>query len=796
MVLFGGATGDPSGKYTINNDAYILDMRSSTWTKLIPSDAVVPSPRAAHCACKVDHMQMLVYGGATGGGSLSSEDLYLLDLREIVKGGKFSWLSVPTVGVTPGKRYGHIMVYSKPTLIVFGGNNGQTALNDIWTIDLGGDKKIFSWSQIKVIDPSRSPIPRVYHGADLCSEGPASGMVVVFGGRTADNRSLKDAWGLRQHRDGRWDWVEAPARRGSLPEPRYQHCCLFWKTKLFIIGGRGSEASRQLPISVYDTETCEWKDVFPGIDRFRHSAWLTDEKILSYGGFNHVAPSSPTSDLQELMVAHVLNGKSNLPISQPILPSQSSVPPPPATVQAPPVTMSQLPHMSPPTIPSTVGIAQNVYVAMDTESGPVRQVGIDTLGDEARKIRSKLGGTVPTSLATNSNGLVEKILRNLLTNWVPPPMTCDMYGMMVPGKFFLHPDEARSLCYAVLEIVKSQPMVLQVRAPIKVYGDLHGQFPDLLRMFTKYGSPQLEGGDIDTTDYLFLGDFVDRGSYSLETIVLLFALKCRYPDQIHLIRGNHEDSTINALYGFKDECRRRLDDPDSPNSVWSLFNTVFEWLPCGAVIDQRVLCIHGGIGGNIETIADIENLQRPLKVSQTPMTILEQKVTDLLWSDPTDSDSMSGVSLNETRDPDGSGRIVKFGPDRVEKFLSKNFPLQLIIRAHECVMDGFERFANGKLITVFSATDYCGHHKNAGALLFIRRDLTVVPKLIYPSTSSTGTLREPELWDARITQMRPPTPPRNMASYPLNPINAGPTTGVPSKNTLTYAHSHLRRIGD
>lgn len=87
-----------------------------------------------------------------------------------------------------------------------------------------------------------------------------------------------------------------------------------------------------------------------------------------------------------------------------------------------------------------------------------------------------------------------------------------------------------------------------------------------------------------------------------------------------------------------------------------------------------------------------------------------------------------GVTANETRDPDGSGRIVKFGPDRVEEFLEKNTPLSMIIRAHECVMDGFERFANGRLITVFSATDYCGHHKNAGALLFVRRDLTIVPK--------------------------------------------------------------------
>ncbi|CAK0864914.1 unnamed protein product, partial [Prorocentrum cordatum] len=211
-------------------------------------------------------------------------------------------------------------------------------------------------------------------------------------------------------------------------------------------------------------------------------------------------------------------------------------------------------------------------------------------------------------------------------------------------------------------------------------------------------------------------DYVDRGSFNLETICVLFALKVKYPTQIHLIRGNHEDPTINAIYGFHEECRRRLqEDPDNPDSCWSKFNRCFEWLPLGAVIEDRILCLHGGIGGELRSIADIDALQRPLKVAQMPETDVEQRVTDILWSDPSDSDSMQGVTANETRDPDGSGRIVKYGPDRVEQFLNDNKPLSMIIRAHECVMDGFERFANGKLITVFSATDYCGHHKNAGS---------------------------------------------------------------------------------
>merc|ERR1719183_3177748 len=174
------------------------------------------------------------------------------------------------------------------------------------------------------------------------------------------------------------------------------------------------------------------------------------------------------------------------------------------------------------------------------------------------------------------------------------------------------------------------------------------------------------------------------------------------------------------------------------------------------MIEDKILCLHGGIGGSLGTLADITTMQRPLHVAQIPQTPFEQRVTDLLWSDPSDSDAATGVTLNETRNPDGSGRIVKFGPDRVEQFLAANPPLSMIIRAHECVMDGFERFANGRLITVFSATDYCGHHKNAGALLFVRRDLTVVPKLIYPVERTMNA------WDRSIADQRPPTPPRRV----------------------------------
>lgn len=124
-------------------------------------------------------------------------------------------------------------------------------------------------------------------------------MMVIFGGRTQDNRSLKDIWGLRQHRDGRWDWVEAPIKKGSQPEARFQHSCIFYKSKLMIIGGRSTDVNVPLPTAVYDTESCEWKNI-AGINRFRHYCWLMNSYLYAYAGFDHKMPSAPTNDLQVL----------------------------------------------------------------------------------------------------------------------------------------------------------------------------------------------------------------------------------------------------------------------------------------------------------------------------------------------------------------------------------------------------------------------------------------------------------------------------------------------------------------
>ncbi|CAK7332047.1 unnamed protein product [Dovyalis caffra] len=394
-----------------------------------------------------------------------------------------------------------------------------------------------------------------------------------------------------------------------------------------------------------------------------------------------------------------------------------------------------------------------VVVAAETGGalgGMVRQLSIDQFENEGRRVSY---GTPESATAARKlldrqmsiNSVPKKVVAHLLKprGWKPP----------VRRQFFLDCNEIADLCDSAEKIFSSEPSVLQLKAPIKIFGDLHGQFGDLMRLFDEYGAPST-AGDIAYIDYLFLGDYVDRGQHSLETITLLLALKAEYPNNVHLIRGNHEAADINALFGFRIECIERMGERDGI-WVWHRINRLFNWLPLAALIEKKIICMHGGIGRSINHVEQIESLQRPITMEAGSIVLM-----DLLWSDPTENDSVEGLRPNAR----GPG-LVTFGPDRVMEFCNNN-DLQLIVRAHECVMDGFERFAQGHLITLFSATNYCGTANNAGAILVLGRDLVVVPKLIHPlppaisSPEASPERHIEDTWMQELNANRPPTPTR------------------------------------
>lgn len=200
MILFGGATGD-TGKYIITGDTYCLDLISNKWSKLEGKIIVSLTSikdrelrrhrgqhtgvvQLTHCrwsfTVEPQEVSRVIIGHSLG-GSLASDDLYLLDLRNGEAAAQ--WMIVPVVGKTPGRRYGHTIVFSKPFLLVFGGNTGTEPVNDVWCLNV--DKAPFSWQALEIVSTDLPPV-RAYHSSALCTTGSATGMMVTFGGRTAD----------------------------------------------------------------------------------------------------------------------------------------------------------------------------------------------------------------------------------------------------------------------------------------------------------------------------------------------------------------------------------------------------------------------------------------------------------------------------------------------------------------------------------------------------------------------------------------------------------------------------------
>jgi len=200
-----------------------------------------------------------------------------------------------------------------------------------------------------------------------------------------------------------------------------------------------------------------------------------------------------------------------------------------------------------------------------------------------------------------------------------------------------------------------------------------------------------------------MGDFVDRGFYSVETFLLLLALKVRYPDRIYLIRGNHESRQITQVYGFYDECLRKYGSVN----VWRECTEVFDYLSLSAVIDDKILCVHGGFSPSINTLDQIRTIDRKQEVPH------DGAMCDLLWSDPED---IEGWGLS----PRGAGYL--FGGDIVNQFNQIN-DLNLIARAHQLVMEGYKHMFNETLVTVWSAPNYCYRCGNVAAIMEVDENL-------------------------------------------------------------------------
>lgn len=287
------------------------------------------------------------------------------------------------------------------------------------------------------------------------------------------------------------------------------------------------------------------------------------------------------------------------------------------------------------------------------------------------------------------------------------------------------------LCSDAQIIFEKEPNLLEITGDVIIVGDLHGSLHDLLRIihFIKENKSKV----------LFLGDYVDRGDYSLECVTILFSLKIIRPDDIYLIRGNHEFDSLCSQYGFKSDIlahhnRKKVknkgvitkkqqgedhfseyeeyladhNDIDCYNyteNLYCAFINAFSYMPIGAILNGSTFCIHGGLSPKIEhTDCIVKKIQRPILNFED-----NEVLSDLVWGDPSDN-----LSCLYGENPRGRGYL--FNRAAVMLFLMNN-NFKRIVRAHECVKRGVHKHFNEKLVTVFSASSYDKNLGNSSAVL-------------------------------------------------------------------------------
>ncbi|KAF9592306.1 hypothetical protein IFM89_013532 [Coptis chinensis] len=680
-------------------DVHCYDILSNKWSRLLPLGEQ-PSPRAAHVATAVG--TMVVIQGGIGPAGLSAEDLHVLDLTQQ----RPRWHRVVVQGPGPGPRYGHVMaLVGQRFLLAIGGNDGKRPLADVWALDTAA--KPYEWRKLE--PEGDGPPPCMYATASARSDG----LLLLCGGRDANSVPLSSAYGLAKHRDGRWEWAIAP---GVSPSPRYQHAAIFVNARLHVSGGAlggGRMVEDSSSIAVLDTAAGVWCDTksvvtTPRTGRYsadaaggdaaveltrrcRHAATSVGDMVFIYGGLrggillddllvaeDHAASESANAASHAAAAVATDVQAGRFPGRYAIFDERTSEPVPEpvadgAVVLGNPVArpngdiytdissgnaMLQGPGRHSKGVEYLVeaSAAEAEAISAALAAAKARQVNgdVDQLPERDRGAEATPSGKqIPTltkmpDLASLNNTPLpgarlhhRAVIAHLLKprGWKPP----------VCRQFFLDCNEIADICDSVERIFSSEPSVLQIKAPVKIFGDLHGQFGDLMRLFDEYGSPST-AGDISYIDYLFLGDYVDRGQHSLETIILLLALKVEYPHNVHLIRGNHEAADINALFGFRIECIERMGERDGI-WAWHRINRLFNWLPLAAVIEKKIICMHGGIGRSINHVEQIESLQRPIAMEAGSVVLM-----DLLWSDPTENDSVEGLRPNAR----GPG-LVTFG---------------------------------------------------------------------------------------------------------------------------------------
>ncbi|PPQ80797.1 hypothetical protein CVT25_001922 [Psilocybe cyanescens] len=368
----------------------------------------------------------------------------------------------------------------------------------------------------------------------------------------------------------------------------------------------------------------------------------------------------------------------------------------PAQATIPSIETAQLSDSLPSPLPSPMTASLPLDI-------PVTQTILSN-GNPLSPSSMNSNGNATTSESVGNGGARERLKQFDVDDMIQRLLDVGYTGK-VSKSLCLKNTEITAICLAARDVFLSQPTLVELSPPVKIVGDVHGQYSDLIRLFEMCGFPP-------AANYLFLGDYVDRGKQSLETILLLLCYKIKYPENFFLLRGNHECANVTRVYGFYDECKRRCNI-----KTWKTFIDVFNCLPIAAIVASKIFCVHGGLSPSLHSMEDIKRIQRPTDVPDYGL------LNDLLWSDPSDTaldweDNERGVSYC-------------FGKAIINEFLVR-YDMDLICRAHMVVEDGYEFWNDRTLVTVFSAPNYCGEFDNYGACMSVSEDLLCAFELLKP----------------------------------------------------------------
>ena len=715
IVIFGGAISTPNSQasYTMTSDLYLYNMAQNTWKKLEPSNSYKPPHvRAAHASATVRDNQVLYYGGSIGNGQYAKDDLWFLDIKNQEE---VSWMQVPIEGATPGPRYGHSMVYIFPNLILFGGssnsgpNRKNVILKDVWLFPT--DKTPFNW--IKVETESSSLLTaRLYHTCCVYQKINGEGDdLVLFGGRDAQNVSLKDLSLLEKQKDNFYKWKYiSPKNNDPAPISRHQHSATMFGPFLFVIGGRSSHT----PITTFDVFSFisySWYR-FGNVGIFRHTIWIyfNDYKdndyelfLYIYGGFDSEHNPEINSKLFKINIIDLFNQnpvlKEELNSYLAYLAKRNN-----AANSNKAKTHFELSHKV---------VVYNIPEE-DNFGKIVKQISYSKLTEVDKKITDTEHISEMDTKPKYNESLINDFLQLL-----PNPDEEYTYYKKNANIILLDKNYISDLITEALNQLKASSPLIKLRSPVKIFGSINGQYNDLMRYFSLFGRPSELKGDIESCDYLFLGNFTNRGAFSLETVCLLLALKIKYNGHFHLLRGNQEDIEISKLYGLADECKEKLkEDINQPNSIFQQLCNLFEYLPLAAVINNQIFCAHSGISKNGLYLKEIQRLTFPIKIKSCEIA------KDLLWNTPNIYENTNFNKLFPIE-----YKPEQFNANSLDTLFNNN-KLKLMIRSHDLCQKGIGNCFGDRLITIFSSTNYCGVYQNAGAIIFIKKSYEIQPKIL------------------------------------------------------------------